>query len=288
MADFRGSQTRFLIATTVDLLTTGVDVPNVRNVVFFKYVGSPIAFYQMVGRGTRIDPATGKLMFRVYDYTNATRLFGERFVARLGRETAEPAATGGGESPRTIRVEGIDVRITDAGRLIPVRGDAGRDILITVEEYEQRLAARLVEDAPTLETFRDCWVQPDERRSLLLDLHEAGYSPTLIQHLEQMNDYDLYDVLAELGYGVAPRTRSERAARFLLAQRAWLDGLPAAGAAAIRAIAQQFERAGTDELENPAIFGLPAVVRAGGLEALKQVGVPREVLRETKERMFAA
>src|SRR5512141_267369 len=27
--------------------------------------------------GTRIDPTTGKLMFRVYDYTNATRLFGE-------------------------------------------------------------------------------------------------------------------------------------------------------------------------------------------------------------------
>ena len=38
---------------------------------------SPIAFYQMVGRGTRLNPATGKLMFRVYDYTNATRLFGE-------------------------------------------------------------------------------------------------------------------------------------------------------------------------------------------------------------------
>jgi type I restriction enzyme R subunit len=67
----------------VELLTTGVDVPCVRNIVFFKYVRSPIVFYQMVGRGTRIDLPTRKLMFRVYDYTDATRLFGETFRSRL-------------------------------------------------------------------------------------------------------------------------------------------------------------------------------------------------------------
>jgi type I restriction enzyme R subunit len=91
----------------VDLLTTGVDVPCVRNIVFFKYLKSPISFYQMVGRGTRIDPPTGKLMFRVYDYTDATRLFGEGFV------TAPPRPGGDGAEPPpplppepTISVEG--------------------------------------------------------------------------------------------------------------------------------------------------------------------------------------
>jgi type I restriction enzyme R subunit len=39
----------------------------VRNIAFFKYVRSPIAFYQMLGRGTRLDPASEKLMFRIYD-----------------------------------------------------------------------------------------------------------------------------------------------------------------------------------------------------------------------------
>ena len=72
IADLRGGSRHHFIATTVDLLTTGVDVPVVRNIVFFKYVRSPIAFHQMLGRGTRLDPATNKLMFRVYDYTNAT------------------------------------------------------------------------------------------------------------------------------------------------------------------------------------------------------------------------
>ncbi|MFB2836776.1 DEAD/DEAH box helicase family protein [Floridanema evergladense] len=79
--NFRGSSRSHFIATTVDLLTTGVDVPVVRNIVFFNYINSPITFYQMVGRGTRL--AEGKLMFRVYDYTDATRLFGEEFLTKL-------------------------------------------------------------------------------------------------------------------------------------------------------------------------------------------------------------
>ena len=83
LADLRGGARHHFIATTVDLLSTGVDVPCVRNIVFFKYVRSPIAFYQMIGRGTRIDLPTGKLMFRVYDYTDATRLFGEEFRTKF-------------------------------------------------------------------------------------------------------------------------------------------------------------------------------------------------------------
>jgi len=83
LPDLRASSRSHFIATTVDLLTTGVDVPCVRNIVFFKYLKSPISFYQMVGRGTRIDAPTGKLMFRVYDYTDATRLFGEGFIKCL-------------------------------------------------------------------------------------------------------------------------------------------------------------------------------------------------------------
>src|SRR5438445_13532765 len=75
-ARLRGSASSHFIATTVELLTTGVDVPAVRNIAFFRYMKSPISFYQMIGRGTRIDEPTGKLMFTVYDDTGATRLFG--------------------------------------------------------------------------------------------------------------------------------------------------------------------------------------------------------------------
>ena len=54
-----------------------------RNIAFFRYLKSPISFYQMVGRGTRLDGPTGKLMFTVYDYTDATRLFGQAFITKL-------------------------------------------------------------------------------------------------------------------------------------------------------------------------------------------------------------
>ncbi|MEP9364006.1 DEAD/DEAH box helicase family protein [Nocardioides sp. CN2-186] len=63
-----------LLATTVDLLSTGVDIPSLRNVVFMKPVSSPVVFKQILGRGTRLDPDSQKLFFRVVDYTNATRL----------------------------------------------------------------------------------------------------------------------------------------------------------------------------------------------------------------------
>jgi len=68
----------------------------------------------------------------------------------------------------------------------------------------------------------------------------------------------------------------------------WIDALPNKAAATVRAIASQFERGGTDGLENPQIWRTPEVRIAGGLEALRLAGNPRELLVETKTRMFAA
>jgi type I restriction enzyme R subunit len=290
LADLRAASRHHFIATTVELLTTGVDVPCVRNIVFFKYVRSPIAFYQMVGRGTRLDAPTNKLMFRVYDYTDATRLFGETFTTepsrlRKPREGPEPEPPEPPERP--ILVEGFDVRVTDAGRYIVTMVD-GKAAPVTVEEYKQQLAARLVEEVPTLDAFRSRWIVPPERRELLGRLPDGGRSAFLVRALEEMTEYDLYDVLAELGYGLAPRTREGRAEAFLYKHAGWLSTLPRDATATLEALAEQFARAGTDGLENPQVFQTPEVVRAGGLAALKVIGKPADVLRETKERMFAA
>jgi type I restriction enzyme R subunit len=287
LADLRGASRSYFIATTVDLLTTGVDVPAVRNIVFFKYVRSPIAFYQMIGRGTRIDAPTGKLMFHVYDYTDATRLFGGKFITKF-----RPPKGKGPDGPPippepTLIVEGFEVRVTDAGRYIVTQVD-GKATPITVEEYKQKVAEQLVREAPTIEEFRTRWVAPPERRGLLGRMPDAGRSALLVQELEDMKEYDLYDVLAELGYGLSPRTRAERADAFAYKNDSWLSGLPPATAATLKAMASQFTRAGTDSLENPHIFKIPEVASAGGLAALKVLGKPAEILRETKERMFRA
>ncbi|MCC6486906.1 MAG: type I restriction-modification system endonuclease [Candidatus Hydrogenedentes bacterium] len=55
------------IAVTVDLLTTGIDVPSIQNLVFLRRVNSRILYEQMLGRATRPCPDIGKETFRIFD-----------------------------------------------------------------------------------------------------------------------------------------------------------------------------------------------------------------------------
>jgi type I restriction enzyme R subunit len=290
LSELRGSARTHFIAATVDLLTTGVDVPEVRNIVFFKYVRSPIAFYQMIGRGTRLAP--DKLMFRVYDYTNATRLFGEDFITYVAPrvERGEGEGEGNddeGQRERIIEAQGFQVQVSDAGRYILTMVD-GRAMPVSLEEYKERLAAGLNAAAPDLDTVRARWITPEARLSLLAALPDGGRSAFLVRELDHMEGFDLYDVLAALGYGMAPHSRAERAAAFTYKNAAWLSGLPTPAAATLRAIAAQFARGGTEGLENPHIFDTPEVRQAGGIPALRVVDQPYMLLQETKVRMFAA
>jgi type I restriction enzyme R subunit len=78
LKEFKDSEKDFpVITTTVDLLSTGVDIPPVRNIVFLKHIDSKVVFHQIIGRGARIDDISRKFTFRIIDYTNATRLFDE-------------------------------------------------------------------------------------------------------------------------------------------------------------------------------------------------------------------
>jgi len=100
-----------VVATTAELLSTGVDVPSCRNIVFMKTIASPILFKQIVGRGSRVDPATDKLWFRIIDYTNATRLF-DKWDRPPGTPTTEPAG------PRTATLEGTVVHAETGDSLV--------------------------------------------------------------------------------------------------------------------------------------------------------------------------
>ncbi|MGB8646839.1 MAG: DEAD/DEAH box helicase family protein [Anaerolineae bacterium] len=293
LADLRGATRSHFVATTVDLLSTGVDVPCVRNIVFFKYVKSPISFYQMVGRGTRIDEATNKLMFRIYDYTDATRLFGEEFHTKFVRRplhiSHEPPVDPPPPlppPPSPIQVEGFEVHVTDAGQFLLTMVD-GKALPVTVQEYKERLTAQLLADAPTLDAFRASWIDPDQRQALIMHLPDGGQSASLVRALDEMTDYDLYDVLAKLAYGLNPRTRLERVEAFNYKHAAWLYGLPPQTAQTLRALVAQFGRAGTEGLENRLIFRTPEVIQAGGLPALQAIGNPFDVLRDAKQRIFA-
>jgi type I restriction enzyme R subunit len=82
------------IAISVDMLDTGIDVPEVVNLVFFKPVYSKIKFWQMIGRGTRLctelfGPDQDKEHFRIFDFC---------FNLDYFRENPNGIETSGGES----------------------------------------------------------------------------------------------------------------------------------------------------------------------------------------------
>lgn len=60
------------IVVTVDLLTTGIDIPKITNLVFMRRIKSRILYDQMLGRATRLCPEIGKEAFNIYD---AVRLY---------------------------------------------------------------------------------------------------------------------------------------------------------------------------------------------------------------------
>ena len=80
------------IAISVDMLDTGIDVPEVVNLVFFKLVRSKTKFWQMVGRGTRLNrdlfgPGRHKEFFYIFDYCQNLEYF------KANPHAAEPTLT---------------------------------------------------------------------------------------------------------------------------------------------------------------------------------------------------
>jgi type I restriction enzyme R subunit len=91
--DFSNAEKSPHIAISVDMLDTGIDVPEVVNLVFFKLVRSKTKFWQMVGRGTRLrpdlfGPGDHKKFFYIFDYCGNLEYF-----------RANPAATDAPLSP---------------------------------------------------------------------------------------------------------------------------------------------------------------------------------------------
>lgn len=134
--DFSVTEKAPHIAISVDMLDTGIDVPDVVNLVFFKLVRSKTKFWQMIGRGTRLrpdlfGPGQHKQNFYVFDFCGNLEYFSQDlpgsegslqkslnqrlFETRLGLITAidhawppqqpDPAEGQGTETERGLRVD---------------------------------------------------------------------------------------------------------------------------------------------------------------------------------------
>ncbi len=98
-----------VIATTSELMTTGVDAKTCKLVVLDQGIQSMTKFKQVIGRGTRIDDRYGKLWFTILDFKKATELFAdERFDGVPERvKTVKPEDLGDDGDPEDI-INGTD------------------------------------------------------------------------------------------------------------------------------------------------------------------------------------
>lgn len=293
----RGSGERCFIACTVDLLATGVDIERLNAVVFFRYLESSIAFYQMVGRGTRIDEPTQKYKFWLYDYTGVTELFGTDFLTAPAKPRKKKTGNDNSDdngweddddddpSPLPQMVYGQRVGVDKQGHYILQRRE-GRDVPVPVEEYKQEMIRRVLAEAHTLDEFRRLWVETQKRRQLIEHLLAQQYSPEVVRELMGLVECDHFDVFAHYGYRERALKRWERETEYLTLHAPWFDAVDEKAATVLRGLGHQFGKDGTEALESDQLWEVPEIKRAGGLAALRKLGKPADVMREAKMRLF--
>ena len=299
LPDFRGSSAHHFIATTVDLLSTGVDVPCVNNIVFFRYLNSPITLYQMVGRGTRLHPQTNKLMFRVYDYTDATRLFGEDFKTAFSPDqppdeeapadnNQDEGEEARGHRPMPLLVHGIDVRITDAGTYIMTTGDDGQPPAPVLGGIQGALSLQAGGRHPSLGRLPHHMGRPGTAPRD--DGTPARRRPCPVDRARTDPNGGLRPLRRAGRRWLRPSTQDPRGpGRCLRVQAPVMDfrHAPPYGQHRPRHRLPVCQGRHRQPGELPD-FSTPEVAAAGGLRALRDYGEPRTVVDETKRRMFAA
>ncbi len=291
----RGSGERAFIACTVDLLEAGVDIERLNAVVFFRYLQSAIKFYQMVGRGTRIHEETQKYKFWLYDYTGVTDLFGTDFITnparpgsggRSGGESGGDGGDGGDDDgPAVPVIGGQSVIINAQGRFI-LGNREGRSTPIPIDEYRREVIARVLAEAHSLDDFRALWIAKRRRAQLIDHLLGDHYVPDLVRDAEQMDEFDLFDVFGKYGYNARALKRPQRGAEYVNANAGWFEGMDAKSAIVLKGLGAQFAQGGTDALETPALWAVPDIAQAGGLDALRTLGKPAQVMQDAKMRLF--
>jgi len=186
------------IAVTVDLLTTGIDVPEICNLVFLRSVNSRILFDQMLGRATRLCEEIGKETFRVFDAVGL-------YAALAGMTAMQPVVV----NPKISFSQLVDeiIRLKDEAERELVRDQLMakfqrkkrhmsetskkdfEDIAgVSPEAFINTLRAMPIDDVAQ-------WFTDNQRLGEILDRHESALKPMFVS--EHPDEF----VAAEHGYG---------------------------------------------------------------------------------------
>ena len=113
-----------------------------------------------------------------------------------------------------------------------------------------------------------------------------NFSPEVIREVDRMGDFDLYDFFGKHGYHARAFRRAERGAHYVDANAAWFAGMADRTAIVLRGFGAQFAQGGTEALESTALWEVPEIAQAGGIDALRVLGKPADVMQDAKARLF--
>lgn len=214
-----------VIATTSQLLTTGVDAKTCKLIVLDRTITSMTMFKQIIGRGTRIDEDNNKYFFTIMDFKKATELFrdddfdGPPIVIYNPDDDDDPVPPDppgdpdddddddDDDTPGTTKivVSGVPARII-AERIEYV----GNDGKLITESYREFARKAIVSEFRSLDEFISRWNAADRKQAIIEALEEHGIVLANL-HEDVGRDVEDFDLLAHIAYDMPPLTRRERA-----------------------------------------------------------------------------
>ncbi len=277
---FIDPESRFpVIATTSDLLTTGVDAKTCKLIVLDKTINSMTLFKQIIGRGTRIEEEYNKYYFTIIDFKKATELFrdpdfdGEPVVIYEPNDDDDPVPPDpedpdddedeimDTDGPQKYIVDGVPVRIV--AERIEYYGPDGE--LIT-ESYRDFTRKRVRSEFTSLNDFIRNWAKAKKKKAIVELLEEHG---VILENLAEVvgRDYDAFDLITHIVYDQPPLTRKERVNN--VKKRNYFTKYSGQARAVLDALLAKYADEGIASLENTRVLKL---------KPFSEMGTPIEII----------
>lgn len=273
-----------VIATTSELLTTGVDAKTCKLIVLDKTINSMTTFKQIVGRGTRIEESKNKFFFTILDFKKATKLFndpefdGEPVVIYEPDDDDDPVppdpmpgdddSTSGddgddneGDIPKKFVVSGISVSIL--AERVEYLGEDGQMVTESYRDYSRK---NIHKEFASLNDFLQKWNGAKKKAAILEALTEYGIElPNLAKEVGK--DYGDFDLICHIAFDQPPLTRSERANN--VRKRNYFTKYEDKARAVLEALLDKYSDEGVTSIENNNVLKL---------DPFKQLGTPVEII----------
>lgn len=254
-----------VIATTSELLTTGVDCKTCGLIVIDKEVNNPTIFKQMIGRGTRIFEKKDKMNFEILDFRQATRLFdkfdqenpktkeyGER---KKDDDEGDKGDKGTPPPPQEKRkkyyVDGREVKIVH--EVVQFLGEDGKTLF--TERLTDFTRKAIKKQYPTLDAFRGAWSKADKKEAIIEELKENN---VLLDAVREENtalaDCDDFDIICHVAYDQKPLTRKERIDG--VKKRNYLAKYEGSARKVIEGLMEKYGEAGVTNIESSQILSM--------------------------------